>query len=38
MTDEDPTRLAAGQDSLMKSLIEEGRKELASPTQLAAPR
>jgi len=36
MTDEDPTRLAAGPDSLMKSLIEDGRKELASPTQLAA--
>jgi hypothetical protein len=36
MTEQDPERLAAGKDSLVKSLIEEGRKELASPSQLAA--
>jgi hypothetical protein len=36
MTDEDPVRLAAGEDSPIKRLIEEGRKELASPTQLGA--
>ncbi len=36
MTEQDPERLTSGQDSLVKSLIEEGRKELASPAQLTA--
>jgi hypothetical protein len=36
MTDEDPKRLAAGEDGLLKGLIEEGRKELATPAQLSA--
>jgi len=37
MTEErDPERLAAGQQSLIKSLIEDGRKELPSSTQLEA--
>jgi hypothetical protein len=36
MSDRDPERLAKGNDALLKSLIEEGRKELASPAQLAA--
>jgi hypothetical protein len=36
MSEQDPERLANGNDPLLKSLIEEGRKELASPAQLAA--
>jgi hypothetical protein len=36
MSDQDPERLAKGKDLLLKSLIDEGRKELASPAQLAA--